>query len=129
MGTPIEGLDPEELLALPAEEVDALILTGEPVSFQAGSAEVLGLFEIRDGRLVLELAHIDGGGEGVLPTLASLARRFAARRSLTEIEWIVYATNCANPKPKLHRVLERRGFEVRTLEGKGDCYYRRQSVD
>lgn len=124
MSVKIEGLTIDELLAVPAADFEALVLTGEPVAFRAGTAEVLGQFEVRENRLVIELAHIDGGGEGVLPTIASLARRYAHRRSLAEIEWLVYATQCAQPNPKLRRVLERRGFIVREVEGKGECYHR-----
>ncbi len=124
MSVRIEGLTPQELLALPDQDLRALVLTGSPVTFRAGSAEVLGQFELLGQRLVIELAHIDGGGEGVLPTIASLASRYAAKQSLAEVEWLVYATNCTKPNPKLRRVLERRGFEVRQIEGKGECYHR-----
>jgi hypothetical protein len=73
--------------------------------------------------LIVELAHVDGGGEGVLPTLAALAQRYGRRRGVSQIEWFVYATHCANPNLKLRRVLERRGFVVRDVAGKGECYY------
>ena len=122
----IEGLTPDEILDLAEGEFEALVLTGEPLAFRAGTAEVLGQFEVRGSRLLVELAHLDGGGEGVLPTIASLARRYARKRSLTEIEWLVYATNCAEPNPTLRRVLERRGFVAREVEGKGECYHQIQ---
>ncbi|MCB1032413.1 MAG: hypothetical protein KDD47_01090 [Acidobacteria bacterium] len=124
----IEGLEPDELLALRDDEFETLILHGQPVAFRAGTAEVLGQFEIDRNRLVVELAHIDGGGEGVLLTLVALARRYASSRSVPEVEWMVYATNCARPNPKLLRVLRRRGYVLRTVEGKGECYYRRESI-
>jgi hypothetical protein len=38
-------------------------------------------------------------------------------------EWLVYATACAKPNLKLRRVLERRGFTVREVPGKGECYH------
>ena len=82
----IEGLTPDELLAVPGADFEALVLTSEPLAFRAGTAEVLGQFEVRENRLMVELAHIDGGGEGVLPTLESLAHRYAPRRLLLEIE-------------------------------------------
>jgi hypothetical protein len=119
----IEGYTPEEILSLEDEQIEAFFLTGTPLAFRAGSAEILGQFEVKAERLVLELAHIDGGGEGVLPTLAALAKRYAQRRQLKAVEWIVYATNCARPNLKLRRVLERRGFQVIAIEGKGDCYH------
>lgn len=61
MAVTIEGMTPEEFLALPDRDFQTLVLTGEPVAFRAGSAEVLGQFEVREQRLVIELAHIDGG--------------------------------------------------------------------
>jgi hypothetical protein len=77
---------------------------------------------IRNERLIAELAHIDGGGEGVLPTITTLLRTVARRRQLAEIEWLVYATNCARPNPKLRRVLVKSRFEVEKHEVKGECY-------
>jgi hypothetical protein len=120
----IEGQTPDELLELPEGELDALVLTGKPVAFRAGTAEILGQFEVVDGRLVVELAHIDGGGEGVLPTLRLVARRLARRRGYTGVEWVVHATRCAQPNPKLLRALERSGFQIREVPGKGACYHR-----
>jgi hypothetical protein len=37
---------------------------------------------------------------------------------------IVHAVSCAHPNLKLRRVLKRRGFEVRTLDGDAQVYYR-----
>jgi hypothetical protein len=122
----IEGLTPDQILDLPEADFEELVLTGQPVAFRAGTAEVLGQFQVQDNRLMIELAHIVGGGEGVLLTIASLARSYARRRSLPEIEWVIYATNCAEPNPKLRRVLERRGFVVHEVEGKGECYHQIQ---
>jgi hypothetical protein len=119
----IEGYTPDELLAALDEESEALLFSGVPVVFQAGSARLLGQFGINGDRLVLELAQIDGGGEGVLPTLASVAQRYARKRGLQAVEWLVYATACARPNLKLRRVLERRGFAVRDVPGKGECYH------
>jgi len=119
----IEGYTPEEILALPDAQIEAFFLMGTPLAFRVGTAEILGQFEVKAERLILELAHIDGGGEGVLPTLAAIAKRYAQRRHLKAVEWIVYATNCARPNLKLRRVLERRGFQVEGIEGKGDCYH------
>lgn len=59
----IEGYREEELLAMPAAGLAALVCTGE--------------FRLTPTRLQLELAQIEGGGEGVLVTLGALARRFA----------------------------------------------------
>lgn len=96
--------------------------------FSAGSATVLGKFQVSDHTLVLELAHIDGGGEGVLPAISVLASRYARRKGIEAVEWRVHAVNCAQPNPKLRRMLERRGFTVRTLDASGECYWLRLPV-
>lgn len=119
----IEGVSVTELLALPSEEFDALVMTDSPVSFCAGTAEILGKFGRVDDRLILELGHIDGGGEGVLPMIASLAQTYSHRHSLSHIEWIVHAVNCQAPNSKLRRILERRGFAIRDMPGVGEAYY------
>ena len=83
----LNGFAPNDLLALPDETIDAHILCAEPLVFRAGTADVLGRFWVADGSLILELGHIDGGGEGVLATIALLAERFARRRKLVAIDW------------------------------------------
>jgi hypothetical protein len=118
-----EGMTEQELLGLPAEEIDSIVLFGEPIVFRAGSASILGSFKLVENRLIIELAQIDGGGEGVLISLGSLAKRFAALRGLTEIEWIIHAVSCAKPNLKLRRVLERRGFNVEEIAGVGPAYH------
>lgn len=120
----IEGYSPDEILALADEQLDALVLSGKPLVFRAGTAEILGEFKVKNDSLIVELAQIDGGGEGVLPTLASLAQKYARRRGLKRVEWIVHALNCAEPNLKLRRVIERRGFQVVDIEGVGKAYYR-----
>jgi hypothetical protein len=118
-----EGLREEDILNLPQEEVEQLILLGEPLVFRIGSATLLGSFKVENERLVIELAQIEGGGEGVLVSLASLARRYAKLRQLSGIEWIVHAVSCAKPNLKLKRVLEGRGFVVKQVAGVGEAYY------
>lgn len=58
----LDGFTPHELLALPDEAIDKLIVCGEPLVFRAGTAEILGRFWVAGDALVLELGHIDGGG-------------------------------------------------------------------
>jgi hypothetical protein len=70
-----EGLRKDEILNLPKETIEQLVLIGEPLVFRVGSAVLLGSFKVEADRLVIELAHIEGGGEGVLVSLASLTRR------------------------------------------------------
>lgn len=124
----LDGLAPDELLAMPDEAIDALILCAEPLVFRAGTADILGRFWVADGTLILELGHIDGGGEGVLPVIAHLAERFARQRGLTALDWRVHAVNCPRPNLKLRRVLERRGFLVADVPGSGVCYHQIQPV-
>jgi len=118
----IEGYTPDEILALPNEELRAIVLSDEPLVFIAGSANLLGRFSVEGTALVMELAHVDGGGEGALPALAALARRYAVREKLESIDWRVHAVHCARPNLKLRRVLERRGFVVGSVAGVGECY-------
>ena len=124
----IEGYTANEILNLPHEQLDAFVLSGRPIVFRAGSAEILGEFKIKGESLIVELAKIDGGGEGVLPTLTSLAQRYAKKRGLKKVEWIVHALNCAEPNLKLRRVMERRGFQVVYVEGVGKAYYQIQEI-
>jgi len=123
-----EGFREEEILNLPKETVEHLILLGEPIVFRVGSAVLLGSFKIHFNRLVVELAQIEGGGEGVLVSLASLSRRYAKLHGLTSVEWIVHAVSCAKPNLKLRRVLERRGFVIKQIEEVGEAYYLIDSV-
>ncbi len=121
----LEGYTADEILALPNDELRAIVLRDEPLVFQVGTANMLGRFKIADDALVLELGHIDGGGEGALPNLGALAARYAKREGLRFIEWRVHAVHCAKPNLKLRRVLERRGFVVRDVPGAGKCYWLR----
>ena len=100
-----------------------LILLGEPIIFRVGSATLLGSFKVNNDYLVVELAQIEGGGEGVLVSLASLARRYAKLRVLLGVEWIVHAVSCAKPNLKLRRVLERRGFVIKDVPGVSEAYH------
>jgi len=124
----IEEYTPEEFLSLPDEQIEAFVFAGKPLLFKAGSAEILGEFRLRADRLTVELAQIEGGGEGVLPTLVGLAERYAQRRGLNQVEWIVHAVNCAKPNLKLRHVLERRGFVIENIPGFGAAYYKLRQI-
>jgi len=100
-----EGLTEDEILNLPKPTVEQLILIGEPLVFRVGSAVLLGSFQTQANRLVIELAQIEGGGEGVLMSLGSLARRYAILHELSAIEWVVHAVSRAKPNLKLRRLL------------------------
>jgi hypothetical protein len=99
------------------------VLIGEPLVFRVGSAVLLGSFKVEADRLQIELAQIEGGGEGVLVSLASLTKRYAMLHRLSGVEWIVHAVSCAKPNLKLRRILERRGFVVKQVAGVGEAYY------
>lgn len=124
----LEGYTVDEVLDLPTDELQAMVLRDEPLVFKAGSANMLGKFKVQGDTLLMELAHIDGGGEGALPSLAALASRFAKREGLAFVEWRVHAVHCATPNLKLRRVLERKGFAVREISGVGECYWLRVPV-
>ena len=124
----MEGYTPDALQRLSPEELDPLLFTGEPILFRAGSAEILGQFRLGEGVLEVELAQIEGGGEGVLPTLWMLAERLAQARGCTRVEWTVHAANCARPNPKLRPLLERRGFQLRPTRGGALAYCFSQAV-
>ena len=119
----LAGLTPDEILDLSEAELDQLIFRGKAIVFQAGTAEILGEFRRNGNCLTAELAHIDGGGEGVLPLLWILADRLAGKLGHTEVEWIVHAVYCANPNVRLLRVLELKGFSIREMPGIGKVYY------
>ena len=103
----------------PVEQIEGLVLTGQPMVFRAGSATVLGEFRREKDRLVVELAQIEGGGEGVLVSLGSLVKRYARLHRIETVEWIIHAVTCAKPNLKLRRVLDRRGFPARDVPGSG----------
>jgi hypothetical protein len=92
------------------------------------SAEILGQIRRRPGSLIFELAQIDGGSEGVLPTLWRLADRYARQRELDAVEWVIHAINCARPNFKLRRLMEKRDFEIRDVDGIGSAYYFRHEI-
>ena len=124
----IEGYTADEILGLSNELFTAFMLRDEPLVLKAGSAEILGQFKVQEDTLYLELGHIDGGGEGALPSLATIANRYARREGLSFIEWRVHAVHCANPNLKLRRVLTRKGFVVRDIPGVGECYWLKAST-
>jgi hypothetical protein len=120
-----EGLTKDAILDLPSEQIEQLILTGEPVLFSAGTACILGEFQRRSNVLQVTLAQIEGGGEGVLPALSQLIERYARLHALEGVEWVVHAVHCAKPNLKLKRVLERRGFVIKDIQGT-TAYYKYQ---
>lgn len=119
----IEGYSTDEILKLSDEQVRTFIFVNEPIVFKVGTAEILGEFKIDGESLIVELAQIEGGGEGVLPLLFILTRKYAQKRNLKKVEWIVHALNCAKPNPKLRPLMEKKGFTIENIEGIGEAYY------
>ncbi|MCP4218561.1 MAG: hypothetical protein GY765_28260 [bacterium] len=120
----IEGVTIEEILQWPESQFDDLVLIDKPIAVRIGTGEVLGQFAIAGDRLVVELAHIEGGGEGVLPAVSRVAKHIARLKQARSIECVVHALSCARPNPKLRAFLEKTGFEVKHVEGKGEAYYK-----
>lgn len=81
----ISGFTSAEILGLADDDLRELVFCDEPLLFRIGTAEVLGEFRLEPDTVVLELTSVDGGGEGVLPSLASLAQRYARSRGLSRI--------------------------------------------
>ena len=113
----IDGLTIEQFESLSDKEMDGLVFCERPVAFRIGSAEILGQFRKSEAALEVELAHIDGGGEGALPLIWKLASHYASTNGFRNIDWVVHAVNCANPNPKLRRVLVRKGFKIVHRQG------------
>ncbi len=124
----IEGESLREILSWPVEYFDELVLIDDPIVLSIGSAEVLGQFAVIDNELLVELAQIDGGGEGILPAIARIAKYVASLKSITVINCIVHAVNCTQPNLKLRAHLEKTGFAIKNVPGKGEAYYKRVNV-
>jgi hypothetical protein len=124
----IEGLKVSEILELPKEYFSKLVLIDKPIIINIGSAEVLGQFAVKENSLIVELAQIDGGGEGILPTIAKIVKHIANLYDLDRIEYVVHAINCAQPNLKLRAHLEKTGFTIRDVSGKGRVYFKEVGI-
>ena len=122
------GLTADEILSLSDDTINIQVVSKAPMVVRVGTADVLGRFWIDRASVILELGHIDGGGEGVLAAIAVLAKRFALRRGLESLDWRVHAVTCQEPNLKLRRLMERRGFQVCEVPGTGLCYHMVQVV-
>ena len=118
-----DGMTEPELLALADADLEEIVLNGQPISFALGSAQVLGQFQRGESTLVVELGHIDGGGEGVLHALWRVTRAYARSRQIPRVEWLVHAVHCREPNHKLRHVLQRRGFVIRSIDGVSEVYH------
>jgi hypothetical protein len=123
----IDGIKPNELINL--DELEAYAISGRPIIFSVGEAEVLAEFSKSGKVLSVEIAVVEQGGEGVLPVLIDTIERAALMREFAAIEWSVLARNCSVPNPKLMRVLEKIGFEVRQFDSGAEFYWQRRSTN
>jgi hypothetical protein len=113
----IEGLSLAELRSMAPEDQDILVPFGRALAFHIGTATILAEFLERDGGLVVNLAHIDGGGEGVLLPLWKTILGWARQRGRPFVRWNVFAATCAEPNPRLLAFLKSHEFdEVDDLE-------------
>jgi hypothetical protein len=119
----IEGYTLDRIVSMGDDDADALLFKAGTVVFSMGSATVLGEFRRTATTLVLEIAQIEGGGDGVLLSLWMLAHRYARAKSLAQIEWIVHAVDCARPNIRLQQVLARTGFVIEDVPGYGLAYH------
>jgi len=124
----IEGESLKDILAWPEHYFDALVLIDDPIVLKIGTAEVLGQFAVTGDQLTVELAQIDGGGEGVLPAISRIAKRVAKIKSVKSINCIVHAINCAEPNLKLRAHLEKTGFEIENVPSKGTAYVKKINI-
>jgi len=122
----IDGLSLEAVKALPTEDLEELLAFGRPITFRMGTATVLAEFNRADEELAVNLAHIDGGGEGVVVSLWKLIARYARERGYKSIRWNVHALTCANPNPRLQGFLRNQGFEEANSEAYGRVLALRQ---
>ena len=100
MALKIDGLTEAEFQALSDGEMDELVFCDRPVSFRIGSAEILGQFRRSQIRLEVELAHIEGGGEGALPLIWKLASSYASSPGNRENRVVCSRRELREPKPK-----------------------------
>lgn len=122
----IEGFAKEELLNFPPDQIKEYLSFNESIIIQAGTAEILAQFSESDSELIVELAHIDGGGEGILILLQNLIKSYCQKNNYRSILWIIHAVHCKNPNLKLRAVLEKRGYKI--VEYNGSEVYKLREV-
>lgn len=123
----IEGYTAEQLASM--VELDELVLTGAPIVFRVSAAQILAEFSIHEKCLTVEFAVAENGGDGILFTLIDAIEHIARRKQLTTVHWIVHAIDCAQPNPKLQRVLEKFDFETGPIQSGVIAYQRTTSTN
>ena len=120
----LAGLSVADVLSFTADEMRALVVRDGPVVYRGDEGEVHARLAIENGTLAIALTRIVPGGEDLLPLIAALAHRHAAQERLQRVEWRVLPMD-----PQLRPVLDRRGFQVRTIAGAGTCWYLVEMID
>lgn len=95
----IEGFAADELKAMAKHTSLLPLFAGKPVAVTYGNATLLGGVKKSRGRLIVEVAAMQGTAAKVLPMLMQLAREIAALRGLRAVEW-----RLPNQKPKVERI-------------------------
>jgi len=125
----IEGFRPEEIVALPDDQIHEYVFQGDHVVFVVGSAELHGEFQRQDDRLVARLTQINRSGEDIIPSVAALLSRYARLRQIPRIEWEIHPNADAERDGNLQEVLAQRGFHLEIDSVGGRIYRLTQKVD
>jgi hypothetical protein len=95
----IEGFAPDELLALAQSTSLLPLFSGKPVAVTYGRATLLGGIRKSRGRLIVEVAAMQGAAAKALAALMALTRRIAALRGVRTLEW-----RLPNRRPRVERL-------------------------
>ena len=125
----IEGFRPEEIVALPDDQIHEYVFQGDKVVFLVGEAQLHGEFRRENDRLVALLSEISFGGEEIIPSLAALLSRYARLRQIPWIAWEVHVTKAVAKNGNLGQILDQRGYHLEDVPGVGKVYRLLQKVD
>ena len=125
----VEGFRPEEIVALPDDQVHEYVFRGDPVVFRVAELEIQGVFRREADRLVATLTRIEPGGEAIVPSITALLSRYARMRQIAWIEWEVQADGRGGPDSPLGQLLQGRGFTLAGADGPPLVYRLRQKID
>jgi hypothetical protein len=95
----IEGFAADELKAMAKRTSLLPLFAGKPVAVTYGSSTLLGGVKKSRGRLIVEVAAMQGAVGRVLPMLKRLAREIAVLRGIRTLEW-----RLPNQKPQVERL-------------------------
>ena len=112
----------DEALSDMIAKADAAVESGEPLVFRTDTGELEAAFSVTGDALVMTVARVTGDERALFGLLAILALRCARARGLSDIETHLVVPRRSRLKPSLRRAVERRGFTVREVPGRGACY-------